>query len=649
MDFYYVRCVGPVQKHFDCDISRALLSAHNRTSDQGIKLSQRSSQKYVFELTSSKLKPNSEVAMPDPEKLLLLPPATSHARGKPIVHTLALLTVTGVLVALWMWRTLGMAHDSSSFASVCSDSCLGEEHKSQCPIIPRIRPPAYVEDNSTLVKIITDEAYRNESAKKLSGAVQIKTDTYDDSPLVEDDREYWDVKFRPFYDYLVKTFPKAFELCDVETVNGWALILTWKGSEETLKPILLAAHQDVVPIQDATLKDWTYPPYDGVYDGKYLWGRGSADCKNLLIGLLEAMEELHNDGFRPKRTIIFGFGIDEEIGGERGAQKIGQKLLERYGPDSFYAVVDEGGQSLIEQDSVQLALPGTGEKGSTNVVVGLNTPGGHSLVPPPHTSIGILLKLISKLEESPFDPIFTPQNPTFQEFQCIAAHSTSMLLPIRKAILNAGNSKVANEAATNYLAHQSLGVKALISTTQAADIIHGGAKSNALPEYVEVVINHRIAVESSVNETVSRDLDIVLAISHQFDLGVVYEGSILKPKTESGYFTVHKQDALEPAPLTPINDRHWEVLGGTIRHVYEEVAMPGKFADPIVVAPGMATGNTDTHWYWDLTRHIYRYRPGLTPTVETHAHGVDEHIPFESHLQIIAFYYEYLQVIDEEN
>ncbi len=40
--------------------------------------------------------------------------------------------------------------------------------------------------------------------------VQIKTDTYDDSPLVEDDREYWDVKFRFFIIYLVKTFPKAF-------------------------------------------------------------------------------------------------------------------------------------------------------------------------------------------------------------------------------------------------------------------------------------------------------------------------------------------------------------------------------------------------------------------------------------------------------
>lgn len=61
---------------------------------------------------------------------------------------------------------------------------------------------------------------------------------------------------------------------------------------------------------------------------------------------------------------------------------------------------------------------------------------------------------------------------------------------------------------------------------------------------------------------------------------------------------------------------------------------------------GIATGNTDTLHYWDLTKHIYRYRAGLTPTVEAHAHGVDEHIPFDSHLQIIAFYYEYLQIID---
>ncbi|CAH2353946.1 carboxypeptidase S [[Candida] railenensis] len=519
-----------------------------------------------------------------------------------------------------------------------------------CPLIPYVRPETYLKDNSTLDRIIYDASYRNQSAAKLSGAVQVKTDTYDDSPLVGDDPKYWEAKFKPFHQYLAKTFPTVFKITKLEKVNNWGLVFTWEGSDASLKPILLTAHQDVVPTQDATLKDWTYPPYDGVYDGEHLWGRGSADCKNLLIGVLEALEELHQDGFKPKRTIVLGFGFDEEIGGENGAQHIGKHLIEKYGKSSFYAVIDEGGQSLIEQDDIYLALPGTGEKGMVNLVIGLNTPGGHSSVPPAHTSIGIISKLISAIEDKQFDPIFSPRNPTFQEFQCVAVHSPSLSTPIKHAILNSEHNKIANGIAIEYLSRKSLDVKALISTTQAIDIIHGGAKSNALPEYVEAVINHRISVESSVNATVQKDLNQVFEYAEKFDLGVVYEGEVLKNKTAKGYFTVYKESTLEPAPLTPTNDRHWEVLGGSIRHVYEEVAMPEKFAEkPVVVAPGIATGNTDTQWYWSLTEHIFRYRPGLTPTLETHAHGVDEHIPFDSHLQIIAFYYEYLQVIDEES
>lgn len=556
-------------------------------------------------------------------------------RSIPAIILLGFIAITGSGVLL---------NKDQDYFPLSSKNC---GSRPLCPIIPYVRPDSYHSDNSTVLKIISDELFRNLSAKKLSGAVRIKTDVYDDSPLVKEDPKYWDDKFKPFYEYLESTFPNLFEFAEVERINGWALVFTWKGSNHSLKPILLTAHQDVVPTQDATLKDWTYPPYEGVYDGEHLWGRGSADCKNLLIGVIEALEELHANGFKPNRTIVLGFGIDEEIGGERGASKIGEKLLEKYGKSSFYAVIDEGGQSLIEQEGIFLALPGTGEKGIVNVVIGLNTPGGHSSVPPDHTSIGILSKLISSIEDEPFHAIFSPRNPTFHEYQCIATHSPSLLPAVRTAILNAEANPLANEVAIEYLTHQSLATRYLIETTQAVDLIHGGAKLNALPEYTEAVINHRISVESSVNETVSKDLRHVLKIAKRFNLGVLYEDTELLPKTDAGYFTVHKEGSLEPAPLTPVNDKHWDILGGVIRHVYEEVAYPSKFDDkPVVVAPGIATGNTDTHWYWPLTEHIYRYRPGLTPTVETHAHGVDEHIPFDSHLQIIAFYYQYLQVID---
>lgn len=524
--------------------------------------------------------------------------------------------------------------------------------ESQCKIPDYVALDTYHHDNSTLVKILFDELFRNASAAKLAGAVRVKTDVGDDSPTVEEDPEFWLEKFGKFHSYLELTFPDLWQFAEIEKVHSWGLVITWKGLDESLKPIMLTAHQDVVPIQDATLDQWKYPPFDGAYDGDHLWGRGSADCKNLLVGLLETAEQLHADGFKPRRTIVYAFGFDEEIGGKRGANYIGKFLAERYGHNGIYAVIDEGGQSLVKQGNIALALVGTSEKGMLNVKIGLNTPGGHSSVPPDHTSIGIVSELVTRLENNRFSPIFTPRNPTFYEYQCIAEHSDAVSTEIKKDIQAAASSQSASKRVAEFIYNSDIGSRYLVTTSQAVDIIHGGVKLNALPEYVEIVVNHRIAVESTVDETILHDFDIIKSVAKDFGVGLVLEGETIEPKTEKGYFTVTTDWGLNPAPFTPVFDKHWDLFAGTLRHVYEVVSK-GTMEDfenlPVVITPGMAAGNTDTQYYWDLSEHIYRYRPGLTPSVQAGAHGANEHIPFISHLQIIAFYYEYLQIVDAKD
>jgi carboxypeptidase PM20D1 len=88
------------------------------------------------------------------------------------------------------------------------------------------------------------------------------------------------------------------------------------------QPIALLAHQDVVPVAPGTDKDWQQPPYEGVIADGYIWGRGSWDDKGNLYSMLEAAEMLAKAGFRPKRTIYFAFGHDEETAGTRGAKSI---------------------------------------------------------------------------------------------------------------------------------------------------------------------------------------------------------------------------------------------------------------------------------------------------------------------------------------
>lgn len=74
-----------------------------------------------------------------------------------------------------------------------------------------------------------------------------------------------------------------------------------------------------------------------------------------------------------------------QIGGFHGAGALAKALEERYGADSVALVVDEGFTGISYEHGATVASLGMAEKGAVNVDITLNTLGGHSSVPPPHT------------------------------------------------------------------------------------------------------------------------------------------------------------------------------------------------------------------------------------------------------------------------
>jgi hypothetical protein len=46
----------------------------------------------------------------------------------------------------------------------------------------------------------------------------------------------------------------------VENINTHGLLYTWQGSNAELKPTVLLAHQDTVPVPSDTIAAWEYPP-----------------------------------------------------------------------------------------------------------------------------------------------------------------------------------------------------------------------------------------------------------------------------------------------------------------------------------------------------------------------------------------------------
>lgn len=578
-----------------------------------------------------------------------------------------------------------------------------------CPQVAPL-PPS---NGANLTEIFGSEEFRNWSLSVLQAAVRVPTESFDDlGPVGKDPR--WTI-FYKFEAVLAESFPLTHRYLKLDHVNTHGLVYTWEGTNPDLKPSLFMAHQDVVPVLPSSRYLWKYDPYEAYFDGTNVWGRGSSDDKGSLIAVLEAVETLlkqkpKNDQlvFKPRRTMVLAFGFDEEISGEHGAAKIAQHLEEKYGPKSFFSVIDEGGLGVVRQKGVSFALPGVSEKGMYDTQVVLSTPGGHSSLPPDHTGIGIISQLAVLMEDTPFIPQLTTKSPIYNFLQCMATYSDQIPQEFKKAIRLSGTNSVANKLVVKALAKQRQ-TKYMLQTSEAIDIIHGGLKVNALPEKVTLVANHRIALESNVEETRNKVIDNVLEIADKFGLGVTVNRSSVSPETgkvtsfsletlrdvsKVGNFEVLDfGEFIEPAPLSPVEGESWEILSGTIKHVFESFGGPivdpfkrvknrkigntatsavdissssssslngnsnsdssnnnknnvidhTQWNGPVVVAPALMLANTDTKHYWRLSDNIYRFSPArILDGTMNNIHTVDEFIPLDVHIEAAAFYYTYI-------
>ncbi|KAH9066868.1 hypothetical protein EDB87DRAFT_466588 [Lactarius vividus] len=534
-----------------------------------------------------------------------------------------------------------------------------------CPQVDALYPNRHSLLWERLGNDFSQDAFTLRAVEWLGGAVRVPTESYDTmGPVGVDER--WEA-FGPFHDYLLRSFPLTHETLTLTKVNTYGLLYEWKGSDDTLKPLLLTAHQDVVPVDPKTVDQWRYPPYSGHYDGESIWGRGSADDKSGLIGILcvafsssafaemrlipssSSVETLLERGFKPTRTIVLAFGFDEEASGFQGAQSLSQALLKKYGEDSFALLVDEGG-GITEIGGTVIAVPGIAEKGYFDAMVTVSTVGGHSSVPPPHTSIGILSRLLVEFEANPIKPQLDRGTPVYDLLQCVGQHAKGFPAHLRTLIKTSIHSdKALGKLEAELVKDQEF--RSLIGTTQAIDLIQGGVKTNALPEGAWAVVNHRIATQSSVSAVQRRDTDILKYLANEFNLSFTAFGSDITPDgaPSAGKLTLTDawESELEPAPVTPTDEDSapWQLMSGTIKAAYNaHRGLEGE--DNIFVSPGVMSGNTDTRFYWKLTPHIMRYSH-LSGVDTSTIHTVNEHLGADDLVEMIRFFTTLILNVDE--
>ena len=125
--------------------------------------------------------------------------------------------------------------------------------------------------------------------------------------------------FGSFVGWVKNTYPLTANALNLEMVSEHTMLFKWRGSNAHLKPILLTAHYDVVPVSPGSQGGWTHPPFAGRVADGYVWGRGAMDDKSGVITMLEATELLLSQNHKPQRTLYFSFSHDEEVGGTKGA------------------------------------------------------------------------------------------------------------------------------------------------------------------------------------------------------------------------------------------------------------------------------------------------------------------------------------------
>ncbi|MGD9021313.1 MAG: M20 family peptidase [Lysobacterales bacterium] len=446
-------------------------------------------------------------------------------------------------------------------------------------------PPA---DSFTGIKFDEAQALQN-----FSDALKIPT-------VSHDDRRNFDAQaFLDFHAFLETAYPLVHRHAERSVINGYSLVYRLPGSNPALEPVLFMSHVDVVPVDDATRDEWTHPPFSGTVANEIIWGRGAIDDKIGVIALMEALELLLSENMTPERDIYLSFGHDEEVGGRDGAARIAEYFAAQ--GIRFDYVLDEGGViavGLIKAVDRPVAVIGVAEKGWVNIVLTVNTPGGHSSAPPDETGLGILSRAIVKLEDNPFPADLSLMN---QHFEFIGAHASFttrlfianqwLFAPLVKKMLLAAPSTAAS-----------------VRTTAAATMMSGSPKANILPTQARAVVNFRILPGETADSVKQRVIRII----------------------DDERVTVSAEDGINPSPASPVDSRGFELIATTIRSLDEEA----------LVAPYLMQGGTDAKHFYDLSDNIYRFLM-LRATAETltYIHGIDEQVPVEDYLQVIRFYY----------
>jgi len=433
----------------------------------------------------------------------------------------------------------------------------------------------------------------SKASENLAASIRFKTISY------QDNEQFPKLEFDNFIKWASITYPEFHQAMKLEQLEH-SLLFKWEGSDSTLAPILFEGHYDVVPVIPGTEDLWEEMPFAGTISNNRIWGRGSLDDKSGVIGLMEAATHLINNNFQPKRTVYFGFGHDEEIGGG-GAALITEKLKN----DGVQLHWSLGEGSFVNRGFFpgvnKLVAPiNVAEKGIMNLMIVAKAKGGHSSTPSKRTAVTILAEALVKLEKEPLPG-------SLEGLSAAMFDEVSKHMPFGYRFLFA-NRWLFGGMIDSQMSSTPV-INAMIRTTTAPTMLSGSIKSNVLPIEASALINFRLHPRDSIKSVTEHVRRIV----------------------GSDEVEVRSLGGMEASGISSWNSPGFNIVASSLDKIYGDV----------VSVPGLMIAASDTRHYSKIADNSFRFNPfSIVPEDMTGFHGTNESIDVDSFVAGVKTYVE---------
>ena len=365
----------------------------------------------------------------------------------------------------------------------------------------------------------------------------------------------------------------------IEPSPGRGSFLAYLGEGE--RSLLYLSHTDVVTATEG----WSFAPFSGEIKDGFVHGRGALDCKGLVAAEACAVIELARKA-KLKGRLIFAAAADEETFGPLGMKYLIENCRDKIRADF---AINEGGEAPVRIGGKTLHFLSVGEKGPVWTKLRARGSSVHGSLPMlGDNAVVKMAEVIKSLADYQPRVVLTPE---VKRLVQAIAELEGFGDEISEGNVDQVIQRVKDKNFAGYLT-------AITRMTVSTNFVHGGVKTNIVPDNCEADVDIRVLP--------GQDKDYVVK-----EIGQI-TGDI---EMEINQYTT--------PTFSTSDSESYRLIADTLK----------EFVGDALVLPAISSGGTDSRLLREAGIPSYgigMITLNLDPAMRQSVHGRDEKIDIES-------------------